>query len=291
VSCAVEREPEHNDLRITNSDSTFVAVIENKIDATEREGQLAGYRLRAEQRYPSARRVFVYLTPAGDIASDTKWISFSYVELVQILSRLLGKLDDSHRVVIEQYLHTLRKHVLENSDLVERARKFYRAHQIALDYILEYRTSYADSLHTQLAEIIAKDATLKIDSESDTYFRFIPKSWDRMGQLKTKAGWNGGSLVTVEVNTPPAGPSSKVRIHVALQVDSSPRLAKVLYKALEGKSTKTNSRYRWLRRRLIASPPTEESRDFNRRVAAELSSYISEELPKITIKIRRALRD
>ncbi len=295
ASCTVVREFEHNDLRITNSSATFVAVVENKIDDTERDGQLAGYRLRVEQRYPSARRVFVYLTPGGDLPSDTKWISFSYAELVKILSRLVAKrrprLDDSHRIVIEQYLQAVRKHVLEKSDLVEKARKLYRAHRPALDYIFENRTSYADSLHTELAEVIAKDTTLRLDSESDTYFRFIPKSWDRLDQLKTKVAWNDGSLITVEVSTPPPGPSSKVGIHVALHLDSSPRVARALYKAIQGKSFKNGSGFRWLFRKSIVATPIQEDKNLNRRVTAELSSFIAQELPKITNQIRRTLRE
>src|SRR5271170_4609803 len=66
ASCYVLREWERNDLRISDSGSTFVIVVENKIDDTARDGQLEGYRLRVERQFPSARRIFVYLTPGED---------------------------------------------------------------------------------------------------------------------------------------------------------------------------------------------------------------------------------
>jgi len=282
-----------------SSDVRFVAVIENKIDAREGKGQLRQYRERVERDYPSARKMFVYLTPGkdppkGDSPERNHWIPFGYEQMAKILSRLLrskrAELKSSHRHVIEQYLLTLRKRILKKSDLTEKAHDFYRRHQLALDYVFENRPSWADSLHAELRKLVTKRQALRLDSESDPYFRFIPKSWDSIRQLKTARSWNDGSPITIEINTPPKNGGSKVSVYVAMQFGPAPKLARALYRAIEGKRTARASGYSRLRKRVIAAPPPEESAEFNKRVLAEVRLFIDKELPDIDETIQSAFR-
>jgi hypothetical protein len=62
----------------------LVVVVENKIDALDREDQLSSYRDAARAHHGDAEFVFVYLTPAGDSPSQEdaeEWIPLSYRDL------------------------------------------------------------------------------------------------------------------------------------------------------------------------------------------------------------------
>jgi hypothetical protein len=70
------------DLRIQVG--SLIVIIENKVDAIDREGQLSSYSDAVRVHHDDAEPVFVYLTPHGDAPAEEdgrEWIVRSYREL------------------------------------------------------------------------------------------------------------------------------------------------------------------------------------------------------------------
>jgi len=288
----VVREWENTDIQIINPD--FVLIIENKIDDKERGDQLPRYREQIERQYPDREHIFVYLTPEGDAPTDPQWIALSYTSILKVLENLLRdkRLTSGHETVflLNQYVQILRRYVVTDptDSLIKKARDVYRKHQRALDFLFEHKPSYSDSMHQHLRSLVDRDKGLRLDDTSPRYFRFVSKEWDRIAGLNTKKGWNEGSLLTVELETPPDAPRS-LRLCTVIYTGSSPRLARKLHAALGTKKQTGNGEY--LHVRIVKIPvPAEVNDDFNKDVARHLRSYVLEELPKITKAVRGAVK-
>ncbi len=287
----VIREWESKDILIRNPLLHFIAVVENKIDDEAGEGQLDRYRRRIEQQYPDYVKLFVYLTPEGERPREQEWVNLDYSSVADLLKSVLRqnsiRIDDGHRIVLEQYIQVLRRHVVKDTELAKRARELYQKHQRAFDFIFENKPSYVESLHRYLHSVIARDKRLRPDSMSAQYFRFVSKEWDRIEGIHTPLGWNDGALVTIELQTP-AVADRALDLHIAIHVSRSPRLARAIYEVLEDKKLRATE-YAWARKKKIAIP-TELNEDFSKDVGSHLMSYVSEELPDITRKISKAAR-
>jgi hypothetical protein len=290
----VVREWESKDILILNAKLRFVCIIENKIGSKERLHQLEGYRRRIEEQYPNRKKLFVFLTPDKSEACDPKWSSLGYLEVVNLLRMLLDRhgpnLDYLQRSVIEQYLDVLRRHVVKDTELVKQARNLYVTHQTALDFIFENKPSYVTSLHEHLSGFISKRKELRLDAQEPKYFRFVPREWDKILNLKTKRGWEDGSLIACELETP----DSEARIlnlHIVLHMHGSMpnlKLGRSIYERIEKKKLRSKSEFLWACRKRIPVP-SEFSDDFNECVAEDVASYIRDDLPKITAEIKKAV--
>jgi hypothetical protein len=290
---SVIREWESKDILILNRSLHFVAVVENKIGDDERGDQLDRYRKRIEQQYPDCKKLFVYLTPTGELPSKPEWVGLGYASVVAVLDNVLRKnasrIGGGLRLMLQQYVHTVRRHVVKdtNDKLVTRARDLYRKHQKAIEFIIEQNPSH-DDLIDCLHSVIARDNTLRCDDTSRRFFRFVRKDWDRIKGLNTKAGWSKGSLLTVELEIPPEmGHSLDLRI--VIHITPTPALARAIYKALEGKQCTEHGEYMHARRRRIPVP-TDLNADFHKDVAWHVKSYVSGNLPDITRIIRGLVR-
>ena len=179
-SCLVVREWDRNDIRIRDPRSRLVCVIENKIGASESDGQLSKYRRGIERQFKSYSSLFVYLTPDREDPTDDRWVRLGYHDIGEALETVLRggrkRLNSAPYSTVEQYVQTIRRHVVKDEELAQRARDFYEKHQQVLDFILENRPSYAQSLHEQLRREIGRNSKLRLDDESSQYFRFRPRS-------------------------------------------------------------------------------------------------------------------
>jgi hypothetical protein len=84
----VFREIDYIDLLVEVRELNFVVAIENKVDAKEGDGQLARYKAVIDKKYSRWRKLFVYLTPAGDEPDHPEYVAFSYSELAQVIELL-----------------------------------------------------------------------------------------------------------------------------------------------------------------------------------------------------------
>ena len=114
----VRREWRKIDLLIACEEPKFVIAIENKVDSGEHSNQLQRYEGIVSDAFPDARHLFLYLTPEGDDASDEDWVSYSYADLHQTLSRTrkanAGAIGGDVAVFLDHYLSLIGNRFMES---------------------------------------------------------------------------------------------------------------------------------------------------------------------------------
>jgi hypothetical protein len=196
----VFRELDYIDLLVEVRELNFVVVIENKVDAKAGDGQLASYKDVVDKKYPNWRKLFVYLTPAGDEPDHPEYVAFSYSELAQIVESLVK--DGAHSygsdvvLILRHYVDMLRRNIVEDDTLRNLAVKLYERHADALDFIFKCKPQGTSLLPIAQA-LVEKTPDLKQDKHSSTVFRFFPTKWLDIPALKacpieswTKTGRN-----------------------------------------------------------------------------------------------------
>jgi hypothetical protein len=160
----VAREWKNIDILLTSNKEKTVIVIENKIWSGEHDDQLKRYRQIVEKNFSDfTRRIYLYLTPNGDEASDPdSWISISYTDIVDIISGELSKADRNTdaEVLIRNYVDMLRRDIVNDQELDELCDKIYRKHKKALDLLFAHRTDPRSRINGLVA-----DTLKQLDSE------------------------------------------------------------------------------------------------------------------------------
>lgn len=178
----VLREWNNIDIFIENKENRFIIAIENKVTSSEQGDQLKRYKELCEKQYSEWRRIYIYLTPEGDIPSDESWIVINYSQICnmteEVLKRLENKLGDDFRLLLRHYIQMLRRYIVSDSPIEELCRKIYQKHRHAIDLILEYRPDLQASIRGYLEQLIREDQDLILESGSKAYIRFSLKSWD-----------------------------------------------------------------------------------------------------------------
>jgi hypothetical protein len=211
-SVEVARERENIDLLLVVhaiNGSLWTICIENKVESTQHSNQLRRYKEIVERAYPQAEeRLFVFLTKNEEEPEDVDFITSSYAVIESVLSRCLKEKANSIgpelRLLIAQYLELLEEEFVTENRAADLARKIYRSHRKAIDFILETRNdpiSYATSVMKEF--LTAHSAELGIimcEIQNKGYVRFIPKQWD-VPQNTGGTAWGANSrLVLSEVS-------------------------------------------------------------------------------------------
>lgn len=133
------------DILIVNSRAKLVFLIENKIDSGEGEDQLKDYRDYILSTYGKDYRVILaYLTPNGQKPSDSNyWVSVDYGSVLDTLNRIYNlyksNIPDRAQIYIEDYIKTIRRKIMTDTELEQIALNVYLKHKEALDEIFKYR--------------------------------------------------------------------------------------------------------------------------------------------------------
>lgn len=140
----IKREVYNMDLLLISEQRKIVVCIENKIKAREAHAQLNKYRAQIEKLYDSGEwiRIFIFLTPSGDLPSDPdNWFTMSYQQIANLLENCIksSELTDDSKMIVEHYLQTLRRNIVDDNNLIKICNEIYRNHQKALDLIFENR--------------------------------------------------------------------------------------------------------------------------------------------------------
>jgi hypothetical protein len=144
------------------------------------DGQLARYKVVVDKKYPSWRKLFVYLTPAGDEPDHSEYVAFSYSELAQVIEALLK--DGAHSygsdivLILTHYVEMLRRNIVEDEALRNLAIILYERHADALDFIFKCKPQGTSLLPIAQA-LVEKTPGLRQDKHSATVFRFFPTKW------------------------------------------------------------------------------------------------------------------
>jgi PD-(D/E)XK nuclease superfamily len=195
----IRREWSEIDVLLISQMNRLVVVIENKIGASESDGQLAKYRRRVcadFAREDGWRHIFIFLTIDGDEASDESYTTLSYTAFVDLLESTLRNRADSLSseisMAIRHYVQMMRRYHMEDSELISLARRIYAKHRPALDFIFEHRPDAWSEMRDRLVNQLRQDSRLIVDvsTEKRVLIRFRPKSWSKWDSyLSQGTGW------------------------------------------------------------------------------------------------------
>jgi hypothetical protein len=184
-SAVVERERDNIDILIEIKAINFVVVIENKVGSAVTEGQLTGYKQIVRQKYAGWHHLFILLNPDGSRPDgpgydDADYFTFSYEDLASLLAKYLeerpGALSNEVALVVSNYVGTLRRHIVEDTELREIARQLYFRHKEAFDFIFDSRPQ-PDSLLEPLRVLIEANLALVLDRPAPGVVRFTLSDW------------------------------------------------------------------------------------------------------------------
>lgn len=170
----------------TGNERTWIVCIENKVDAVQQEDQLLRYRKYVKAKHPDAERtLFIFLTKNSEMPNDPEWLVTTYNEVESVLRACVkerGKaVGREPRLLIKQYLDLLAEDFVDQSDSAALARKIYRQHKKAIDFILANRDDPVLDGSSALEPLVASNALalgIVMVPLSKGVVRFVPKDWD-----------------------------------------------------------------------------------------------------------------
>ncbi len=189
-------ERDHFDITVQIPDLRLMFVIENKIDASEREEQLQDYRLLAGQRYNGYKFMGCFLTPKGIDAGDEEWSTLNYGVISAELKRLADETPATAvSLMINHYVELIDKRIMVSEELITACRRIYAQHRNACNLIVQYGQVpvLAEAFQSFQAEYPALNAVTT--RSSDIYF--VDESWlaNRAFQVADTTRWEASCPV------------------------------------------------------------------------------------------------
>ena len=179
--CLVLREHHRIDVLCIDETRRFLLAIENKVGAGEHSDQLGRYHAYLEGQYPEFRRILAYLTPDGEEPSDDTWAAVSYSEVLSMVETVVAKrgasLGDAVTVALEHYARMLRRNIVTDNELAEIAKRVYRKHKDALDFIFEQRPDAQLERSESIAALLSRDGRIEGVHRTKSLIRFFPVAW------------------------------------------------------------------------------------------------------------------
>lgn len=146
---SVSREWKDIDILLVSDKYKIILAIENKIGAHEHnygkseESQLETYETLIDNFYSDYDKIFVYLTPDGEIPTRSHWIVMTYLDLLDLLQKTYESkktgLKDEVNLLINNYITNLKNNVIMDQELITLCKRIYQKHKVALDLIYENR--------------------------------------------------------------------------------------------------------------------------------------------------------
>jgi hypothetical protein len=199
----VYREWNNIDLLVEIGD--IVIVIENKFLTNEHGNQLFRYQKTVNEAFPKTKKVFVYLTPYGDEASEKEtYINYSYERILEILKDLLNLYNDSLNnataIYIKDYIHAVKLLVMEDNQINDLVRKIYNNHKDLLDEIFRCKPDSVQSFNDFLKNFLETKGFI-LGSTSRSYVRFLPKEINDLIPKGLGKGWLYKESFLFEIST------------------------------------------------------------------------------------------
>lgn len=176
----VRREWNDIDILIITEKEKFVIVIENKILSKEHSNQLARYKEIVERDFKDYKKLYLYLTPNGDISTDEEnWLSIDYSIVQEALENAVelvgGNISEPVKLFVDQYREILRRYIVGNSELETICRDIYYKHQKALDLIYNYKPDIYYDISKNTVKILEKYDGIIIENTSKSAINFTTK--------------------------------------------------------------------------------------------------------------------
>lgn len=192
----VLREYKNIDLLVKSKKNKHIFIIENKVDAQESEHQLEKYKKIVEDEYKEYEKLYVFLSPNGVEASDSElWFTATYQDLIDAIACFLSSNNDlsgDKKLFLQHYIQMVRRHILEDEQLVELALRIYQKHKRALDYIYENKPDMVKLLSDEIWRSIETDQDIMnefvLDHSTKNFLRIADKSWDSLSSFLSGDG-------------------------------------------------------------------------------------------------------
>lgn len=165
---------------------TLVICIENKIDSKDHSNQLAKYREIVYENFKERKKVFVYLTPTGEVPTTQAELEYyalySYQEIIEQSERILkihgNSLNSGVSHYISDYLRTIKRELMKNDELNELADKIYKNHRELIDFVFEHKSDISSELYPVFVNKIVESGWI-MGSKNKGYARFLtPKLYE-----------------------------------------------------------------------------------------------------------------
>lgn len=170
------------DIYIESQATKTLLVIENKVFTSTHDNQLERYEKQFEN-YGDWRKIFVYLTPKGEIPQDNdeyreNWCVFSYQSLIQIINELLRELPRTKentklRLLLEDYTAMIDVNILnKNVELQKLCKQIIKEHKEAVDILMNYTDNAEEVVAYCVKRLKENVAGLTVVKESRFFFDF-----------------------------------------------------------------------------------------------------------------------
>ena len=193
----VEGQWGYLDILVLNEAGSALCAIENKVFSSEHSEQLTRYRRAVAERYPDFTRHHVFLTPGGTDAYLEEerrfWVPAAYATVLDIVQQIVddecNSVDENVRAFLRQYATTLRRNIVPDTSIPQRARQIYLEHREVMDLIIGNRVDWVAEAKQMLKEAIAGQEVWRLDVEDREFVRFRSADWDQFGSMQTGIGW------------------------------------------------------------------------------------------------------
>lgn len=196
----LQREWHNIDILATSSNEKFVLCIENKIYSGEHDNQLNRYRKFIEDTYPDYEKMYIYLSPEGNEASDPDyWCSMSYQEVLSIIENARKKVNllPDAELLINNYTEAVRRDIVGDERLAQICAEIYAKHKKALDLIFENKPDRASEVANIIKDWAVEktkngDIEVVLEKCSKSYIRFKTKVMSAIlpDAEEENSGWN-----------------------------------------------------------------------------------------------------
>lgn len=215
----IYRERKNIDILIESVKDRFVICIENKIDTKDHSNQLNKYDQSVNEDYPNFQKVFLYLTPGGELPTEetnSSWACVDYGSISDCIEKATrnAPINEKVRDFIAYYQEVLRREIMDgDKKMQEFCREIYRQHKAVLDMIYEYRPDNVQNISDIVVEWLKKkDCSGEVlfsdyeKNQSKCYRRFRHTLLDKvvheaLGETKEnrKSGWRGKNPYFYEI--------------------------------------------------------------------------------------------
>ena len=204
----VLRERNNIDLLLVADESKVLICIENKVYSSEHSNQLKRYKEIIDNDYKDYKKIYLYLTPTGEDSSDVEnWISISYSDLIEILIASTEKtsLLPDVELLLENYIETVRWHIVGDDKLMKICNEIYKKHKKALDLIYENKADNSQEISNFIIEHVKSSKQdnfeLNIDKSGKSYIRFTSTIMDKIlkKQDTETSGWKTSNYYFYEI--------------------------------------------------------------------------------------------
>ena len=186
-SFTVQREWNNIDILLVSNEEKTLIAFENKVGSHEHGDQLNRYRKILEKAYPDYCRIYLYLTPDGELPSDEEhWDVMTYFDIVDMLEKVSSGIDliPDVRLMIDNYIAVIRRDVVDDQQLIEICDKIYKKHQKALDLIFEHRVDNRGQIAATIRETLQQMSNdgfiIFYANSTNSWLRFHTKEMDEV---------------------------------------------------------------------------------------------------------------